>query len=268
MRIYGVDFTSAPKRDKPIVVAACEVQARRLVLERFHVFTDWPAYELWLASQEGWIGGFDFPFGLPQRFVESRGWKQSWAEMVSSCVAMGKEQFADAAMKAFLAARSPEDKHRKTDFRAGSHSPLKTRTNPPVGLMFYEGAWRLLKAGIHVPGLHETGSGRVAVEAYPGLLVRRLNERYYKNDSETSAMANSAARRRLLAALKTGEGAGLMCALVCDSRKLDEQIADKSGDWLDAVMCAVQAHAAWLNRDSNYGLPEEIDPVEGWIVGA
>ena len=268
MRIVGVDFTSAPKREKPIVVADCEANENQLVLNRFLEFRDWPAYELWLGGDDEWVGGFDFPFGLPRRFVESQGWPANWSGMVRACAAMGKEMFATIAMQAFQKASTDKDKHRETDLAADSHSPLKTRTNPPVGLMFYEGAWRLFKSDIHIPALNETGSRKVAVEAYPGLLVKRLRERYYKNDSADSATANMAARRRLLEHLRECDSPALSCAVLCTSKKLIEQVSHKSGDWLDAVLCAAQAHSAWVKRDLNYGLPQDVDPVEGWIVTA
>jgi hypothetical protein len=41
---------------------------------------------------------------------------------------------------------------------------------------------------------------------------------------------------------------------------------DASGDSLDAVLCLVQA--AWAQRQGapRYGLPDEIDDLEGWII--
>jgi hypothetical protein len=46
----------------------------------------------------------------------------------------------------------------------------------------------------------------------------------------------------------------------------DALVHDGSGDSLDAVLCLVQA--AWAAREGppNYGLPAELDPLEGWIV--
>jgi hypothetical protein len=49
-------------------------------------------------------------------------------------------------------------------------------------------------------------------------------------------------------------------------------LGDAKGDHLDAVLCLMQAAWAEARRDSRpgpgYGLPEAIDPVEGWIVTA
>jgi len=222
--IVGVDFTSAPKRDKPLVVADCRLEANRLVLEQFREFTDWPAYELWLNGEREWVGGFDFPFGLPRRFVDRQGWPADWPGMVRACVRGGKDRFVERAMRAFRGARSPEDKHRETDLVARSHSPLKTRANPPVGLMFYEGAWRLLASGVRVPGLHETGSSRIALEAFPGYLVSRLGERYYKNDRPSSRSANAAARKRIIRHLLRADAAPVPVPLVLAAASLNSRL--------------------------------------------
>ena len=45
-------------------------------------------------------------------------------------------------------------------------------------------------------------------------------------------------------------------------------INDGSGDYLDAVLCAIMAAWAYQRRDQDYGLPPDTDPLEGWIVGA
>lgn len=268
MRVVGVDFTSAPKRDKPVVVAECDLQGDRLALEAFRSFCDWPAYEQWLRTDDTWMGGFDFPFGLPRRFVEAQDLGENWPSVVDHCVLWGKEKFSGVAMKAFQAARTPRDKHRETDLAAKSESPLKTLANPPVGKMFYEGAWRLLAAGIHIPRLNETGSAKIAVEAYPGLAVSRMGERYYKNDKPHSASANAAARKRILGLLDSKEENQFGMRLYVTSPRLRRQMDDASGDWLDAALCAMQAAWAWERRDAGYGLPQSVDPVEGWIVSA
>ena len=47
-------------------------------------------------------------------------------------------------------------------------------------------------------------------------------------------------------------------------------IDDGSADRLDAVLCAVEAAWALRRHDGGhprYGLPDAIDPLEGWIVG-
>jgi len=51
----------------------------------------------------------------------------------------------------------------------------------------------------------------------------------------------------------------------------DALVGDASGDSLDAVLCMVQA--AWAAQrhaqgDALYGLPSDLDPLEGWILTA
>jgi hypothetical protein len=41
---------------------------------------------------------------------------------------------------------------------------------------------------------------------------------------------------------------------------------DPGADDLDALICAVQAAWGWINRDKNYGAPENFDKLEGWIA--
>jgi len=262
MRILGIDFTSAPSAAKPLVVADCELARGRLRLRRFVRFDAWPGYERFLRLGESWIGGFDFPFGLPRRFVETEGLPRDWPGLVDACAAMGKTRFARLAMRAFRTARTPRERHRATDLAAGSHSPLKTLANPPVGKMFYEGAWRLLAAGLCVPRLAETACGRVALEAFPGHLARALGLARYKNDQPSGARRLLVARHALLCALCAGAHLGVR--LEAKAAAQSEAVADPSGDALDALVCAVQA--AWAAGQPGYGLPPSVDRVEGWIV--
>lgn len=264
MKIIGVDFTSAPKHDKRITVAVCGL-SRELRLKEILEFSDWPAYELWLGASDRWIGGFDFPFGLPKKFVAQQGWPNKWPEMIRKCVEGGKENFVRSGMNAFMAARSLEDKHRQTDLKAGSHSPLKTNTNPPVGRMFYEGAWRLLSYGIRIPKLNETASAKIALEAYPGLLAKQIGFRIYKNDKPGSAKTNRKARRDILRALYSGENP-LSVTLRMSPSLRDRTLKDGTGDILDSILCAAQA--AWASRQPLFGMPRDILPCEGWIVSA
>jgi predicted RNase H-like nuclease len=141
--------------------------------------------------------------------------------------------------------------------------------NPPVALMFHEGARRILAAGVHVPALHEGDRSRVALEAYPGLLVRKqlgLRASYKSDTRAEHTPARMAVRKEVVKALKRGQPLGVAVAM---GRALERVvIADGSGDSLDAVICAVQAAWAWQRRRRNFGLPADIEPAEGWIVTA
>jgi len=141
--------------------------------------------------------------------------------------------------------------------------------NPPVALMFHEGARRLFASGVCVPTLLEGDRSRVALEAYPGLLARgQLGIRdSYKSDSRREQTpARRAVRGRILRALESGRPLGIRLEMDRAVRRL--LLGDGSGDRLDAAICAVQAAWAWQRRKSNYGLPAGVDPAEGWILTA
>jgi hypothetical protein len=153
--------------------------------------------------------------------------------------------------------------HRRTDAASAvtSTSPMQTRY-VPVGLMYYEGVGRLIDAGVTLPGLRHAGDpARVALEAYPRRLAHALVERRsYKNSDEGDRRAM---REAIVAGLEAG-GDRFGFALACDAGVRASLIADASGDRLDAVLCLFQAAAA--SRRSGYGLPPDVDPVEGWIA--
>jgi len=69
MRIYGVDFTCAPRRAKPITVASASLKHHELHLEQIERLETFGEFEAFLARPGPWIGGFDFPFSLPRELV-------------------------------------------------------------------------------------------------------------------------------------------------------------------------------------------------------
>ena len=74
VRILGVDFTSAPRRAKPITVAIGAFVDDGLVVERVDRIGDFEGFERLLRMPGPWVGGFDFPFGLPRELVVALGW--------------------------------------------------------------------------------------------------------------------------------------------------------------------------------------------------
>jgi len=128
--------------------------------------------------------------------------------------------------------------------------------------MYYEGIGRLIDAGVTLPGLGHAGDpARVALEAYPRRLAHALvARRSYKNSDEGDRRAM---REAIVAGLEAGvDRFGF--ALACNAGVRASLIADASGDRLDAVLCLVQAAAA--SQLAGYGLPSDVDPVEGWIA--
>ena len=277
MLLLGCDFSCAPTPRKPIVVAmggtGSTGDAGTLALTGLQRFTTLDAWARWLRTEPEWIGGFDFPFGLPRELVEHLRWPQEWGALMAHYASLRRADIR-ATFAAFCAGRPVGGKfaHRATDAPAGSSTSMKW-VNPPVAFMLHAGVPPLLAAGASLPGLH-AGShpGRVALEAYPGLLARELiGRRSYKSDElARQTPERLAARGDLLAALEAGASRlGLRLAL--NRAQRSELLGDARGDHIDAVLCLVQA--AWSAQRAStpgpdYGLPEWFDPLEGWIVTA
>lgn len=271
--LFGCDFSSAPTARKPIVVARGAVDARQRVvrLHRLDSFATLAAWADWLATTPAWIGGFDFPFGLPRDLVAALGWPDRWPALMAHYANLSRAEIR-AVFAAFCAGRPIGGKfaHRATDGPAGS-SPSMKWVNPPVAFMLHAGVPRLLAARALLPGLNaprDAAGVRIALEAYPGLLARELiGRRSYKADDRARQnLARRGARADLLEALVTAGRTRLGLRLALSPAQAALLLADAQGDRLDAVLCLVQA--AWAARQPAWGLRDAIDPLEGWIVSA
>ncbi len=283
--IYGVDFTSAPRRAKPITIARlarCEPDAEAaddrgpaaFALVDLETAADWPSFDAFLARPGPWVAGFDLPFGLPRDLVEALDWPREWRALMTHYAAIDRATLR-ATFVAYCAARPIGSKfaHRSADRPAGSSSSMKW-VNPPVAWMLHAGVPRLIDAGVSIPGLDDDPSTvdatRVALEAYPGYLARSITRASYKSDTRAR---HTAARRgervRIVDALATGRHA-LALRIDIDATQRARLVDEGSADRLDAVLCAVEAAWAWRQHAAGherYGLPASIDPLEGWIVG-
>ena len=261
LTVFGVDFTCAPRSAKPITAARAYLKNDCLLLEGVERLQAFAEFESLLARPGPWVGGFDVPFSLPLELVRDLGWPRAWPELVVHCAGMTRAEFRER-LDCYRQTRKAGNRyaHRATDYPAGSSSPMKL-VNPPVALMFHEGAPRLLASGVSLPALHEGDQKRVALEAYPGLLVRKqlgIRDSYKSDTRSEQTPARRAVRRRIVAALREGRPLGIRL-----QTKLD-LVADGSGDVLDAAICAVQA--AWAARQPGYGIPAHAPAGEGWIV--
>ena len=304
--LMGLDFSCAPSKRKPLTLAVGRRAGPVLRLDRLDTFQTLDAWADQLhRPRDGFVMGCDFPFGLPRAFVEAArehgpgdlpqalsqpltaetpseaarliralhqhcsdragfqrlvdGWGQDWHTEGPGAPVAGRKLL-----------------HRRTDGAmpgVSSTSPLQTRY-VPVGKMYFEGLHRLMEAGITLPGLHPGRPEAIALEAYPGLLAHEvLGRRSYKTDAAADAEAQQArliARMDLVDALEQGR-TRLGLRLKLSPAQRDHLVADPMGDRLDAVLCLLQA--AWAHQQAEagapcWGLPAEVDPVEGWILTA
>jgi hypothetical protein len=280
--LIGCDFSSRPTARKPIVIAWGRSRGDVVVLERIEHVVSLDGFSQWLNQPNAWTGGFDMPFGLPRELVEKLGWPTTWEACLRHYATLSRLEIR-TAFAAFCNSRAPGSKfaHRACDRPAGS-SPSMKWVNPPVAYMLHAGVPRLLDAGVVMPGIHmpmATARGvagqtacRVALEAYPGMLARELigTVSYKSDDRVKQTNERLIARKDILTGLEAGRTRlGLRVKLTHAQR--DTLANDAKGDSIDALLCLVQA--AWGQRqyengDPLFGLPGNMDGLEGWIVTA
>ena len=265
--LAGVDFTSAPRRAKPIVWAWGRWQRPGLLrLERFEENTSMAEFAQALRRPGPWLAAFDLPFGLPRELVGTLGWPTDWAGCMTHYAGLTRAAIVET-FAAFCDARPVGAKfaHRRCDGPAGS-SPSMKWVNPPVAFMLHAGVPALRAAGVDLPGLAPGDPSRVALEGYPGMLARALIERRsYKSDTKAQQTTDRLiARKDLVDALEQGRWRGLRLKLTHAQR--DDLVADAQGDKLDAALCLLLA--GWADTQPGHGMPADIDALEGWIVAA
>ena len=268
MRIFGVDFTSAPGGRKPITCASTVLESSTLHVNCLASLTSLETFNNFLHSGGPWVAGMDFPFGQPRRLVENLGWPHSWEAYVEHSASLGMSGF-ESLLATYREQRPKGDKQhlRVVDREAGARSPMMLY-GVPVGRMFFRGAPFLKRSGVSVLPCRPREDERVVLEAYPALVARRLiGHRSYKGDRKADTSAALDARRELVDQLMSQvleREYGVR--IVIDAAIRDELIEESSADGLDSVLCALQAAWAWGHRDHGWGIPAEVDPLEGWIV--
>ncbi len=287
MKVCGLDFTSAPtssnaKKQKRLLLAVCNLDGQRLDVQHFQLLNTTQAgsfagFEEWLTQEDSWIAGLDFPFAQPAALVKELNWGKSWSDYVSHIAALGKNGFEQALVQ-YKASKAAGHKHlfREIDKRTDSQSPM-TLDYTPVGKMFFQGSYRLLQSNVSLPPLRPiTGATKVALEAYPALVARKwigLKQGYKNDDPKKSDQNMTHARRDIVSAIRGMdtdncrvpfmERYGFNVVMTDDTA--DQCVKDHTGDMLDSVLCAAQAAWAYTQRARNYGIPEHVDPLEGWI---
>lgn len=264
--IYGLDFTSAPSRRKPMYLAHCKLDGSTLYVVNFEMLSDWASFETWLSADSKWIAGLDFPFGQPREFIQNMGWKPDWSFYVGRFGKMTMSEWL-AILKNYRDQRPPGEKHhlRLTDRQSGAISPMMVY-GVPVGKMFFQGAPRLLRAGVSVIPNHPTSSPKIVLETYPKLIALWAGGRSYKSGTKHAQTDFQQSNRlKIIEAIRSLQLQKRYGLTVVLSDDLAQQcIDDSKADKLDSVLCAIQT--AWASRQPNFGVPDNYPADEGWIV--
>jgi hypothetical protein len=269
MKIYGIDFTSAPTSKKAITYAQCTLSEKGLFLESLGRLISFDEFESFLRQPGHWVAGLDFPFGQPRRLIENFGWPQTWDGYVGGVAKMTKSQFVDTLTN-YSNGRKLGDKHhlRVTDKLANSRSPMMMY-RVPVAKMFFQGAPRLLNTSLNIQPCCVRDDPRLVVEAYPALVARRwIRQRSYKTDTlKQQTSEQQSAREEIILGLRATEAKTQFGFHVHFSNEdANTFVCDGSADQLDSLLCAIQAGWAYSQCDRNFGIPIDCDPLEGWIV--
>ena len=78
MKIFGIDFTSRPRRRKPITCIECLLDGSHLRVNNLQEWEGFHEFEGALRKPGPWIAGIDLPFGQPRRFIETIDWPDTW----------------------------------------------------------------------------------------------------------------------------------------------------------------------------------------------
>jgi hypothetical protein len=315
MRVYGLDFTSNPTRSKRLTLADCDLDGDVLVVQHLHPLQskkagDFTSFESWLSgsgewtTNEEWVAGLDFPFGMAIEAIEHFGWcptgssTPSWEEYLGVLFQTKSQREFRELIEGWRHTSRKNDKgdfvrvrrSRLTDKLASSGTPMNFYP-PVVCPMFFQGAKRLLDfaTGVSiVPVRPIAESTKQIVEAYPRLVsntVIRSQDSYkeksskkHKDKNQQSVIrqqdehARENRRKSIIQAFSDGavqEQYGFEITLSEDLK--NECVEDIDGDKIDSVLCAIQA--AWACRHPNKGMPEfglhvlrDRVRLEGWIA--
>ena len=99
MKVYGIDFSSAPSKTKPIAVAECWLTGslflpktkKNLFVSRLIAIDSLEMFQKFLSQRGPWIGGFDLPFSMPRDLIEFFRWPTCWDKFISFYCSQEKE---------------------------------------------------------------------------------------------------------------------------------------------------------------------------------
>lgn len=253
MTFFGVDFTSAPQKRKPIVIAECRVDST-FEFVQFLEFVSLSEFDEWLHSFEG-VAGIDAPFGFPVEFRNALGLQGDWEAQAKQIEEIGFDSIFKIAND-FRALRPVGDKEPKrlADEVTQSVSSMKMY-NPPIGRMAVRIIPQLAKTDACIFPVRMNDSSRVIFEIYCTPFARKVVGRTpYKNKPGLREVRIQIANQL---PIRLNESATL---------KIEK---DDLGDYLDAVIGAYEAFVAFEKlKSGTLLLPKDLDPLEGWTVSS
>lgn len=269
VEIYGIDFTSAPRRGKAITIAKAELRDKELTVTNCKDLISTAEFANFLMTPGPWIAAIDFPFGQPRKLVHDSHWPCSWEGYVDYLSKIGKEAFEEYLRNYRDNGSGKCRLRRLTDIRAGSLSPMQLDFTP-VAKMFFVGAPLLLRSPCTViPFRVGNRQAGIVVEGYPKLVaMKAIGRQAYKSDIPASQNVHHREFRSLIlewirspyAQSIYGTNVGIADSVI--SGCLDDQ----KGDKLDAVLCVMQAAWSLSKRKARFGVPNDCDLLEGWIA--
>jgi signal transduction histidine kinase len=268
MKIFGIDFTSAPGNKKPITVAEGELKQGILGIHKIHTLVSFDEFEDFLKQKGPWVAGIDFPFGLPGAFLSTLGLPHNWPGYVQALIRRPRGEFEKKVKRFKSKHPSPyKEPLRFTDILASSQSPLKL-VNAPVAKMFYEGSKRVYQSDASILPCRPKKENRIILEAYPALVARRFTGPY-KSETKDTPQKKSSRKNIVSGILSLNFKNEFGFSVTIDDIIKDEMQRDYKGDFLDAVLCSLQASWAYQQGKPNYGIPTENNSLtqsEGWII--
>ena len=234
-----------------------DAPGRKAVRERF------PA---WLAEEVRWAEGricvgLDFPFSLAETHLRQLGLLR---QAIRGPAALGKaleERFlpqgADhtAAAESFRAELG-KDRSRLTDcYRAVPHPPSHPRLHRQT--LFGIIALSHLQEASFLPWDPPRAGRPSIVEVRPEHVARALAGAVGYRDDPRDGANRAGARAAVLRTVRAATGLEFEMELVARA------VEDGKGAFLDAVLAAVAAAAAW--HDGFTGVPANVPRCEGWI---
>lgn len=248
MRYIGVDFSSSPSRQKPIVAATLD--ASEVWFSTLKSLTE---FREWFLVQHGLIG-IDAPFGYPAELCQEVFGTTDWGRVTEQLATIKLHDRLDgleAQVKDFRD-RRPEGKkepRRLTDIEAKAFSAMKFG-RPPVGRMAARLIPMLHESSFNIAPVRMNSSPVTVVEVYPGRYVKdTLGGVTYKGEKSSAAT-----RQQIL------ESTGITVsesdrALIVD---------DEEADYVDALI-AVRQLKDWHEKGRWLPISDQVR-LEGWII--